>query len=197
MSADDPGTCLSKIVSAVVMLVSALLVAGAALTIFFESTAYANELLIPRSYPLMPALGAAALTFMVGVFAVIRHWSKLHRRGWKPRSYVKLVAGLVLGLILVAYLNAASLWVFSFGIQSVIVDLTSQNDQVYRVSALKAGLKGCPNALAWEDPFAGRKISFCRSVSLFDEADGYARSALVRARSGRFGVVILSVSRTS
>ncbi|MCE4547577.1 MULTISPECIES: hypothetical protein [unclassified Caballeronia] len=115
MSAEDPGTSLSKIVGAVVMLVSALLVAGTALAIFFESAAYANELLISKRYPLTPALGAAALTVMVGVFAVIRHWSKLHRRGWKPRSYVKLVAGLVLGLILVAYVNAASLWVFSFG----------------------------------------------------------------------------------
>ncbi|WP_250866242.1 hypothetical protein [Caballeronia sp. INSB1] len=100
---------MSKIVGAVVMLGSTLLVAGAALTRFFESTAYANEPLISKSYPSILALGAAALTLMVGLFPVIQHWSKLHRRGWKPLSYVKLAAGLVLGLILVAYVNAASL----------------------------------------------------------------------------------------
>jgi hypothetical protein len=197
MGAEDTGTYLSKIVGTVVMLVSALLVVGAALTIFFESTAYANELLKSKSYPIMPALGAAALSFMVGVFAIFRHWSKLHRRGWKPRSYVRLVAGLLLGLIVVACVNAASLWIFSFGIQNVIVDITSRKDQTYRVFARKIDLKGCPNALEWEDPIAGRKISFCRPISLFDEVDGYARPALVHARSGRFGVVVLSVSRTS
>jgi hypothetical protein len=188
---------LSRNLVALVVLVWTLALAGAALTQLFESTAYANELLISKTHSLMLALGTAALTLMVGVLAVVRHWSKLLRRGWRPDSYVKLVAGLAFGLIIVTYANAASLWVFSFGIQSVIVDFTSRSEQVYRVSAMKDGLKGCPHALTWDDPFAGRKIWFCRSVSLFDDADGYARPALVHARSGSFGVVILSVSRTS
>ncbi|WP_162071003.1 hypothetical protein [Burkholderia sp. THE68] len=188
---------MSKKVVAVAVLVWTLALASAATTWFFESAAYANDLLISKAYPLMLALGTAALSLIVGVLAVVKHWTKLLRHGWRPDSYTKLVAGLAFGLTIVTYANAASLCVFSFGVQSVIVDFTSQTEQVYRVSVLRAGHKGCPNALTWHDPFADREISFCRSVALFDETDEYVRPALVHARSGRFGLVILSVSRTS
>jgi hypothetical protein len=174
---------VKKIVIVVLLTWGAALIVGV-LTRVFESTAYANGLLSSKNYPLILALGAFALTLMVGVLGVVRHWARLHCRGWRPDSYIKLVAGLVFGLIIVTYANAASIWVFSFGFQSLMVDVTSQSEQVYRVSAVRTGQKGCPNALTWDDPQAGRKIWFCRSIALFDERDGYTRPTLVKCTIG-------------